>query len=801
MVLTALLCIVPALALPRCAQAKAPDGIEIAVEVGYDGFVQQGRINPVIVDLKNNSAGTSIQGELVLRYNDIEYITDLNLPTPSEKRIFLYFPCDNYSPYLTLQVRSRQWTEAFDLNQLFKSSRAADTSILVISNQSGELGVLNQLDTVRLHRNLYVNASAAVDSSRTFVSYVRLDQVDPNPKYFARADVVVLGGIDYNQVTPQLAEALKACTAGGTSIVFSLGLNGAGIANSALAELCPLRASGTVQLSNLGDLSRRYGIESGGMQATYAVGELAPGAVVVADSGGVPAVVRQQWGGGTVTALAFDYTARPFRQNPQLGALFLDTLLAVPENVEVRNWFIHPEPLTKILQRLQEADPMPPHFVLLFLAAYIVLVGPVNFLLLRTLKRQTLVWTTIPLIIGSFAYGGLETGRLTRGSDNVTSTFQEMHIYPGASYTPYQNVKLIFTAERTRYELTVPDKSAFLFAGIPQQLEVHGFSGNSPARQFRGLTQGQLDNTAEPRASTTQGKWTSKEYFYQGYANLPVKLSTSIRAQRMEQGAGNAAGSFTLDLPFDLEMCYLHGGTGSKYLGRLAGQGTYDIAALQQLGQSPAQDAAGTAVSNYLLAARTEISELQRGATARALLYRDELLLVGFTDQVPVLAEFKVPHKSYQLSMVVLHLPFTPVKDAQAAAETRCLLTGGAGLEVNVPWGYGAKVEEQLEFAANGYADLGVQLLGQATSATRLTLRTSATLDRNTPVERLTDHLDLFVWSREGWQPLRPTLTGNALDIPLGGIAAPDGSLRLRLVSRTEGLKLSMPRTEAYGSR
>lgn len=793
----ALACAILLAALPGLALAAPPAGIELKAQVGYDGYVQQGRINPIIVDVTNNSAGTNVDGELILRYNDIEYVTPLELPTPSAKRIFLYFPCDNYAPFLSLQVRSKQWNETYEMNQHFKSNKAADTSILVIGSQSGELGVLNQLETVRLHRNLYVNSAASIGGSKTYVGYFKLDEIDPNPKFFARADVVVLSDIDYEQVTPQLAETLKACAAGGTSIVFSLGLNGAGLAGSALEDLCPLAVTGTRQLSSLGSLTQRYGIQPGGMLATYAVGQVKPGASVVADSDGVPAVVRQRWGSGTVTALAFDYSARPFRQNPQLAALFLDTTLSVPENVEVRNWFVHPEPLTKILQRLAEADPMQPLFVLLFLLAYVVLVGPVNFLLLRALKRQTLVWMTIPLIIVSFAYAGLETGRLTRGSDNVTSSFQEVHVYPGASYTPYQSVLMIFTAERTRYSLKVPDKSAFLFASIPQQLDPVGFSGMNPARQFRGLTQGQLDNTLEPTVETTQGKWTMKDYFYQGYAQLPITLAADIKAQPMERGAANATGTFTLNMPFDLDHCYLYGGGGSKQIGRLAGQGTHDIAELVN-GAQTQSDTTGEA-EDYLLAARSEISDLQRSATGNAMLYRDELLLVGFTREIEPLAKFGNAHKDYQLSMVVIHLPFTPVQDPLAAPETRTIIAGGNGFEVDTPWGYGGPIDEELKFKQDSYVDLNVQLLGKARRANRLTIRTNGRLGRDKMIERISEHVTVYAWSGTGWREVRATPGMNVLDLPMGGVSDSNGLLRLRLVAKTDDLTLSMPRAEAYG--
>src|SRR5439155_17133675 len=112
----------------------------------------------------------------------------------------------------------------------------------------------------------------------------------------------------------------------------------------------------------------------------------------------------------------------------------------------VSNWFIHPMLASQYLRQLAEAHPMEPLFVLLYLLAYILLIGPANFLILDRFKRRTLVWTTIPLLILTFSTLGMYTGYIRRGANNIAAYLQEVHIYPGASLAPYQTVMLMFTA-------------------------------------------------------------------------------------------------------------------------------------------------------------------------------------------------------------------------------------------------------------------------------------------------------------------------------------------------------------------
>ena len=55
--------------------------------------------------------------------------------------------------------------------------------------------------------------------------------------------------------------------------------------------------------------------------------------------------------------------------------------------------------------------------VLLF--GYILLVGPVNYLVLRRLDRREWAWVTVPVLILVFTVGSFGIGGLLRGSDVI----------------------------------------------------------------------------------------------------------------------------------------------------------------------------------------------------------------------------------------------------------------------------------------------------------------------------------------------------------------------------------------------
>lgn len=782
------------IALAAPAQAKPPKGINIDVEVGYNGYVALAEVNPVIVNLENTSANTNLSGEIALSYNGIEYVSKLELPAPSKKRLFLYFPCDSWPPVLDLIIRTRGYNETIDLNQLYKPMQAGDVSAVVLTRQPGSLGVLNQVKVATMERDLYRDKTAAVGSGKIYVSYFNIDDIDLNPKFFTRAQTIIVADIDYQQVQPALAETLKAAAAGGSSVVFSLGLNAPGVAASPLADLCPLEIGDTVQTSDLGAFGANYGIDASAAPATLAVGKLRPGARVEAWAGPDPAVVSMNYGGGKVTALAFDYAAAPFKQNPALARLLVDNTLQVTNTAGVRNSFLHPEMVDQVLKGLTEAKPIPPGFVLLFLLAYIVLIGPANFLVLRRMKRRTLVWTTIPLIIIAFAWFGLNTGYLTRGSDNVVAAFQELHVYPRSDYLPYQNLMLVFTARRTNYTLEVPDKSAFIYADIPQLQDSWGFSAGR-AQQFRGISGGKVDDSSSPQITSTQGQWTSKDYMYQGNMSLNTSVTADLTAVHGENKLYDVKGSFSIDLPFDLKACYLFAPHFMQQLGDLKGKGTYQLP-MPQEARSRWSDP-----SNYVAANLGSFISQQQECTTPTLLYRNEILLVGFTETVEDLAEFKRPHKKHQLTMVVVHLPYTPVLPKSGIPQvSRVVLTGGTGFERYEPYSYGYRARgmdlETYQLDADGYMDVSYELVGGGGRRNNLLVSLQGMeLQNGQTIKDLFPYLTVWVERGGVWQERELNHDETSIFLDIDGAITPDGHVIVRYKAKDDFL-LRLPNAE-----
>jgi hypothetical protein len=94
--------------------------------------------------------------------------------------------------------------------------------------------------------------------------------------------------------------------------------------------------------------------------------------------------------------------------------------------------------------------------LLVLLFGYIVLVGPVNYLVLRRIDRREWAWVTVPALIAVFTVGAFGIGGLLRGQDVIVHEVGLVRGAPGTSSATIQSYLGIFSPSRTTYQVRVP---------------------------------------------------------------------------------------------------------------------------------------------------------------------------------------------------------------------------------------------------------------------------------------------------------------------------------------------------------
>ncbi|HSO30343.1 MAG TPA: hypothetical protein VLS28_10600, partial [Candidatus Sulfomarinibacteraceae bacterium] len=90
------------------------------------------------------------------------------------------------------------------------------------------------------------------------------------------------------------------------------------------------------------------------------------------------------------------------------------------------------------------------------LGGYILLIGPVNYLVLKRLDRRELAWVTMPVLIAGFAVASYGFGTALRGTELIINEVAIVRGAPGVAEGAAQVYLGIFSPSRATYQVEVP---------------------------------------------------------------------------------------------------------------------------------------------------------------------------------------------------------------------------------------------------------------------------------------------------------------------------------------------------------
>ena len=196
--------------------------------------------------------------------------------------------------------------------------------------------------------------------------------------------------------------------------------------------------------------------------ATISTGTLRDGArgLVQAEDGTTLASMRPI-GGGRVILIGNDLATEAFRGwegSPRLWARLL------PTNGALEQFFgggFPPEEsqsaMGAALSNLPSLEVPPAELLLVVIVAYILLIGPISYVVLQRIDRRELAWVTAPLLVVVFTACSFGIGNSMKGSEvivNQISLIRSSGVGGAATVESYAG---IFSPDRATYDLTVDD--------------------------------------------------------------------------------------------------------------------------------------------------------------------------------------------------------------------------------------------------------------------------------------------------------------------------------------------------------
>ena len=428
-----------ALLAPPAARA-APAGVTLAIHAGFDGYYKEGQWLPVRIAVAND--GPDTKGTLrisVPRSNGVsaeEITRAVDLPTQSRREVFLYLPTEGFLSVVNVTLSDGQ-------NDLATaSSRVSQASVgdLIYGVLAGSPSAYNLLNNIK------------PASGSAFVA--QLEAADLPPLSFAwhGLDVLVVSDVDTGVLSPEQRAALAEWVASGGRLIVAGGPTWQKTA-AGLGALLPLAPAGTQNLADTSRLAAFAGAPAPSGPTVAASGPLSPDAVTLVSAGELPLIIARHSGFGQVLFLAVDPAFDPLKNWGGLEGLFRNLLTGSAQRPNwaagVRNWYSARDAINA-LPGLQLPSALE---ILGFLGLYVLAVGPINYLVLRRLKRRELAWVTVPALVVVFSAGAYLTGYQLRGGQASLHRLAVVQVWPNAANAQVDGLVGIFSPRRAEYDV------------------------------------------------------------------------------------------------------------------------------------------------------------------------------------------------------------------------------------------------------------------------------------------------------------------------------------------------------------
>ncbi len=465
--LLAVIAVVCGALLIPVASASAADGLKMDARALMQGHVRAGSWFAVAVDLQND--GPPIDGELRISGgldSRTRFGTPVELATGSRKEYLLYALPPTFGGNMTVELVSGGQVIAKTPVAVALHDQTQLVVGLVAENPARLVGELDLLPNQNGIAPVIVPLSIADLPERV--------------QAWAPLDRLIWQDVDTASLTPGQLSALRTWIAGGGRLVIVGGTASADVLTGLPDDILPYRPTGIVDVDPA-VLQPLLGLPPEDATALTAFAGDPGSGRTLATSGDRVIAADMSFGSGSVTLLGFDPATTWIAQGDAIDTPLWRRLLPPRSGGNVA--LADDQTIVGAVANLPSLALPPIGALLVLLAGYIVLVGPVNYLVLRYLDRREWAWVTVPVLIAVFTVGAFGIGALLRGSDVILNEVAIVRGAPGTDAAVAQSYLGIFSPSRATFQLRVPGDALL---ASPMNGDVSGGGGTADLDVLQG---------------------------------------------------------------------------------------------------------------------------------------------------------------------------------------------------------------------------------------------------------------------------------------------------------------------------
>jgi hypothetical protein len=430
--------------------------LSIKVQFGYHNAIRLGQWMPVTIDLIND--GPALDGTLEVQVassgqpgmygfsGSAVYDMPISLAAGAAKHIRTYLVQDN--PGSTINVRIVQD------RRVVVSEDAPNPTIATVL-----IGVAS--DRPRAFDDFAALHPGGISAT---VVHLALEDIADSALVLRGFDMLAVDDFATDSLTAGQRTAIADYVQNGGSLFVGTGASWRKTLAGLPPGILPMRISGSTTLASSPALGGLSGIE-------VATGMLIGGHAWLSE-GDRALLAERTVGSGSVTMATFDWNQERIAGWAGTGPLLRQSLVRLMYGRQSDQFSPMGKGMpfgaqgTSVSQRsaalISALGNMPaldlPSLVLIgaLLFIYVLLVGPVNYLVLGFIHRRALAWITVPLIAIVAAGGAYGAGVFNKGRSAQTSQITMLHLQPGWDHAYQETYAGVLVPTRGDYLVNIP---------------------------------------------------------------------------------------------------------------------------------------------------------------------------------------------------------------------------------------------------------------------------------------------------------------------------------------------------------
>jgi hypothetical protein len=424
---------------PFVAATVAADLPTMEAHALLSGNARIGSWMAIQVHLVND--GPAISGELRLAggtQGQTRFGTAVDLPTQSDKSYLLYAQPPAFGSALAVILAEGDQT-VVSTKVKFTIHDATQLVVAVVAERPE--GIVGNL-------GLPPNQNQVAP----LVMSLTPEDLPERVEAWSAIDRLVWQDVDADRLSPAQLEALRGWVAGGGRLVIAGGTTGPKALSAFPDSLLPYRPATTTDVAAASLTGILGALPSGATELPALSGTLIDGRALATVGDRVVAAERT-YGSGLITLLGFDPTATWIVDSKAAQGLWRRLL---PARSSGGLTFADDSMLVNAVSQLPSLALPPIGGLIVLLGGYILLIGPVNYMVLRRLDRREWAWLTMPVLVVLATVGAYGFGTVLRGNDVIVNEVAIVRGAAGATDGTGQIYLGIFSPSRGQYQVQVP---------------------------------------------------------------------------------------------------------------------------------------------------------------------------------------------------------------------------------------------------------------------------------------------------------------------------------------------------------